>query len=315
LEEKIVETAKIDMNSEKCAGVYDKKLLWRAQLYIDEGANDWNDVNRWTYTQGNEWDKDWFDSDNDGIIEEAGPYNGGQYNIRPWTHYDDDSSVFITIPYSQGCADSVIHFNLDMDAQASTLTAQGQDPNRENPTLAPEIDNVRSWNNYAFGIQVGEDTARTYDPLIINDTTYYPYTPGFSTASDPYASHLTGYSAGVNCYGFVQRSLAYDNNRYTIPEVGERLIWGGTTPGLIGWQEWQNRSWSFNDVLPSSLVPGDILIIENHVALVVGINYDSNRQYDRENVTIMDSNGVNWFVEKRSWSNFPALTVYRPIFE
>ena len=137
------------------------------------------------------------------------PYNtsyvaGGQVDIRPFTHYDNDNSIFNTLPYRQACADSIEHFNLDMDSQATTLTVQGQDENRENPTLAPEIDNVQSWDNYAFGIQIGEGTARTYNPLIINNTTYYPYTPGFATASDPYSSQLTGYAAGVNCYGFLQ---------------------------------------------------------------------------------------------------------------
>lgn len=62
-------------------------------------------------------------------------------------------------------------------------------------------------------------------------------------------------------------------------------------------------------------MPGDILITNNHVALVVGINYDNNKQYERGDVAIMDANGLNWYVEKRSWSNFPALTVYRPRFE
>ena len=36
MEEKIAEAAEIDVNSEKCAGVYDKKLMWRAFAYMDE---------------------------------------------------------------------------------------------------------------------------------------------------------------------------------------------------------------------------------------------------------------------------------------
>jgi hypothetical protein len=35
--------------------VYNKKLLWRAQLYIDEGANDWNNLNPWDDPVNNDW--------------------------------------------------------------------------------------------------------------------------------------------------------------------------------------------------------------------------------------------------------------------
>jgi hypothetical protein len=39
-----------------CA-VYDKKLLWRANLYIDEGGGDWNNVHPWNNPVNNEWYK------------------------------------------------------------------------------------------------------------------------------------------------------------------------------------------------------------------------------------------------------------------
>lgn len=34
--------------------VYDHKMLWRANLYIDEGGEDWNDLHPWDSDE-NEW--------------------------------------------------------------------------------------------------------------------------------------------------------------------------------------------------------------------------------------------------------------------
>jgi hypothetical protein len=45
-------------------GLQDKKLLWRANLYIKEDAHDWNDDNPWVGTAAdpNGWNRKWTDN-------------------------------------------------------------------------------------------------------------------------------------------------------------------------------------------------------------------------------------------------------------
>jgi len=85
-------TSKADGNF---MAVYEHKLLWRAQLYIDEtlaaagnpsGNVDWNNAHPWTYAQGNEWDKDWEDSNNNGIIIVPNPAPTAN---RDWANWND----------------------------------------------------------------------------------------------------------------------------------------------------------------------------------------------------------------------------------
>jgi hypothetical protein len=45
-------------NHKRSGFVYDKKLLWRANLYIAEQSNDWNDIHPWNAPfSENEWNK------------------------------------------------------------------------------------------------------------------------------------------------------------------------------------------------------------------------------------------------------------------
>ena len=65
---------------------YDKKLVWRAELYVDEGViadtgadsgeTDWNGINTWAFTQENTWDT-------------SG--NGHQFDLESWTRFDDSA--------------------------------------------------------------------------------------------------------------------------------------------------------------------------------------------------------------------------------
>ena len=67
--------------------------------------------------------------------------------------------------------------------------------------------------------------------------------------------------------------MAYGGNRYAMNEVGGRLLWSGTTQGLSGWTVWQNNSWDFNESEPATLIPGDIIVMEHHVAIIFTITY------------------------------------------
>ncbi len=63
--------------------VYDKKLLWRVNLYIDEGDNDWNDLNPWNQPDSNlPHYNEWQDAGSDVL--------GGQMEIKPWRHPQGD---------------------------------------------------------------------------------------------------------------------------------------------------------------------------------------------------------------------------------
>ena len=56
--------------------VYDKKLLWRANLYVDEGGpSDWNNLHPWA--TGNEWNKV-YDGTQNVPFSQLVPGNGGQ---------------------------------------------------------------------------------------------------------------------------------------------------------------------------------------------------------------------------------------------
>jgi len=195
--------------------VYDKKLLWRAQLFIDETKNadgtasgnaDWNNENRWTHANGNEWDKDWFDYNGNGIYDEAGPYNGGQCDIKPWTsiytYFPAHEAwaiqrgypleVHNAVAYSLGCDDTPYFFNMDMVEQKDALRTYYNTNNTtqvipnpaptEHPGWATWNDTVApgdEWGNYIRGNP--ELTNSVYSITASGGTTYYPYTTGFSS--------------------------------------------------------------------------------------------------------------------------------------
>jgi hypothetical protein len=107
------EIVKFDMSPEKCAGVYDHKLLWRANLFLDEGANDWNNLNPWYQPDSGQPDyNDWGISQADGA-----DVNGGQITLHSFTRYWDNVTIDNAVAYSWGCCDSPFDFNDDMEDQ------------------------------------------------------------------------------------------------------------------------------------------------------------------------------------------------------
>jgi hypothetical protein len=62
--------------------VYDKKMLWRANLFIDEGVDDWNNLNPWI--TGNEWNYAYDGSTRLTLGANDTHYNGVNYaNFNP----------------------------------------------------------------------------------------------------------------------------------------------------------------------------------------------------------------------------------------
>jgi hypothetical protein len=95
--------------------VYDSHLLWRANLYIDEGFNDWNNKNPWNDSANN----DWFVSKANGA-----PVDGGQgYQIKPFTlHMHQPDNTYIDYFVSQNVA--YYHWGIDSPAEFNNKIGQ-----------------------------------------------------------------------------------------------------------------------------------------------------------------------------------------------
>lgn len=189
--------------------MYDKKMLWRANLYIDEGDDffnetsipvDWND--RCPWIEGNEWNT------------QNG--NGGQVITPVNVTSHNDSTVTDSVCYSLAAQDSPFEYNDKMlNHQLPLLSfiydSQGNvddsNPDRWDETTAPG----NLWDNYESNI------------IDNNGITYYPYRPGYSSHDSSNGDKNTpGKSSGVDCTGFIQRSKSYNGEFYSLPSIGMR---------------------------------------------------------------------------------------------
>jgi len=304
------------VNDGDFTAVYDFPLLWRANLYIDEGPNDWNNRHPWKDPVKNEWY----------VSEADGAYmDGGQIDIKDWTHFNGTNILIDnSVAYSLGGTDSVADFNADLMEQEVAIQAYYSNLNpmwqtQENPhppwaswtrTSAPSND----WLNYLIPYVA---TAGTLNPLTVGGNTLYPYRPGYATKraffEDPsrYQWYDVNYSAGVDCNGFVDRASSYAGNPYEI-QAGNRVpekreAWA--TPGLEhakhpnaseeDSENFEGKSWliwtdepTANGLYPDSmksdelpvtyLVPGDIVLFYtstgrcDHIAIVNEIRSATN---------------------------------------
>ena len=115
--------------------------------------------------------------------------------------------------------------------------------------------------------------------------------------------------------------MDYTGNTYTAPSVGGRLLWGSTTPGLIGPGGFGGDTYTREIDNRHLLVIGDIIHCDGHVGIIWQIEYtDNTRTVDYANVTIIESTGAGWKVRKdRTWQDwrdspawFPNITIRRP---
>ena len=320
----------LDENAGIWVGVSDKKLLWRANLYIDEGENDWNNLNRWTYANGNEWDKDWFDYDDDNIINEAGPYNGGQCTIKQWTHpehihyrVDDNGNITSTVhwtvtcstinnavAYAWGASDTLFHFNEDMDEQRIAMTQvynsdHDQWPNW-NITTAPG----NNWSNYLTS---------TYRPAYSILTHCNQTNPAGSDLAEEYEDRF--HSAGTDCCGFVTRVVSYENMyEVRIPDADEKEVFNDTGDNrpyisIDGTNGFEAESWYIPDI--NLLVPGDIVYMYTpspHIAIVNKINYtsDNSRTTTTSNIHFIETTtwGYEWNTQNDQTAETYILSGY-----
>ena len=285
--------------------VYDKKLLWRANLYIDEGVGDWNNKHPWI--AGNEW----YVSQADGA-----DVDGGQIDIKSVTRFDINETLNNTVIYSWGDNDSLTQYNSDVAAQAAAL---GQ-----SATTAPG----NNWTNYKgiagsiyrekVWVNQGVDNAYRYwkyksiAPSIPGLTSFLAFQPYdsvynielegseylkdtvFNNNKGNYHPSQTKFSSGVDCSGFVQSAASYQNRIYSL--VAASSSKAGTTTI-------DNASTSITN--ENLVIPGDILMNRgNHVVIVLKVEFFSGtRSIDTQNSYVIEAWAGDEVYEKwRVWN-------------
>ena len=201
----------------KCTRVYDKRLLWRANLYLDEcvnhttgatiaGATDWNNRNPWYQDNSNLQNYNpW------GISQTGGAdVDGGQIDIQEWTRFDDSTGpgasltaldngeVYGSVAYSWAGADTPFHFNQDMLDQKDCINVFYRNVSgiwtNYYPNLPPvgagngetwphTTSPTGNWDGYIFGSPTNNEN-HVWNPITISTPTRYPYTPNFTTYRD-----------------------------------------------------------------------------------------------------------------------------------
>ena len=151
--------------------VYDKKLLWRANLYLDEGRDDWNSRHPWV-------------TDNDWNVKEDGTRGNGEQviGIRPWTRFSDGSKIQNSTPYGWGGSETPFTNNTALSVQATAIGSlrnsnqiyaklSWSQNSSYAPTKAPKSSST-DWNNYVFPFRVLTQELQSLIPK-----KYYIYNP------------------------------------------------------------------------------------------------------------------------------------------
>jgi hypothetical protein len=315
---------------------YDKKMLWRGNLYISEGAADWNNLNPWTVAQENEWDT---------------TGNGGQCVINPWTRFgyyrvwvNNDWQVSITpqdgytyvyggtvedaVAYTWGGIDNVNGFNVKLNGtynqkeciqayyNPANTTVMGDNPAPDdhrdwanwNDTTAPTAD-ATLWDNYLFGIP--GTTGGAFTQLNIGGQVYTPYKPSYSWYTQYLLKNYTAinatYSAGLDCAGFIQHSASYTGNSYSLDDIGGYDTWGAYahtgTKRIVADGAY---TWTIAEADWPLIVPGDLVYHTGHVGIVQKISYNNlKRTFLNNNVIIIEATSAGIKSTKiRTLANF-----------
>ncbi len=249
--------------------VYDAKMLWRANLYIEETPeiNDWNRLHPWNApASGNTGPKWWSDAwgHNEWNLAysfpagthsiDAGSKDSGCQTILPHSSYwwKEGNEFNKSVAYSMECHDSPFEFNQKMDQQKALLhnafytrlnpynksvMVRGKpEPTRSSwsSTLAPLVTDLSSgsdnpWYNYRKESSGFALSAGPGLPPGFPAMTYYPYRPGLSSAEANTLENRLR-SAGVDCVGLVQRALSYQGESYALSSIGG-YTWTSTAQG------------------------------------------------------------------------------------
>ena len=218
--------------------VYDKKMLWRANLYINKpeaalGGEDWNNAHPWNVPVNNNdtttntpdwWNPNWGYNEwnaytmlNENGDEEIQFANGRQIPIENWSKWNGGADVQNSVAYGWGAMDSVENFNTELLKQSRSIRSFRENNQTyseltwaDNQTTAPNGD----WNNYIFAERKKQNGVANYgsnlsvsEKQTITQHTYTassnpPSVPGLSTqvrfGSTNYYNHTD--SAGTTHY-------------------------------------------------------------------------------------------------------------------
>ncbi len=194
-------------------------MLWRANLYIDEGVEDWNNAHPWNApasgsTGGPAWrdddgtqtaDQRWGNNDwnkvvkynqIDASVESESASNGGQISISSWSRFvgpNNEWDVYNSVAYGYGCGDKLEEFNKGLMEQSAAMSQMKENnPNyppagtfTEGQTTAPDSD----WKYYIFPADTNQYKYGNQKLLGKEPSAFYKRTaeekkvkiPGFST--------------------------------------------------------------------------------------------------------------------------------------
>jgi hypothetical protein len=232
--------------------LYDKRVLWRANLYIDEGESDWNDDHPWNApgegvaAPGHPWWKeDW--GCNDWNTGNSRAIAGGQImEILPWTHWDEGAAEMVyrgSVAYSWSGEDPVSKFNDKLRDQMARIAGYWSDTQNTANLLAhgsPQTSSTSTapggkWENYVFPArsmvngkwdydrpkteQELDNNAQHFFYINNSDVSTSVFVPGLSSYWDEkkpslFADNQKKYSSGIDCSGFVYQAANYSGNPY-----------------------------------------------------------------------------------------------------
>jgi hypothetical protein len=283
----------------------DLPMLWRANLYVDEGPNDWNNRHPWDDPTNNEW----FVSKTSGADKD-----GGQISISSWTQpylpYNPADikyrNVSEAVPYTFGGVDSLPQFNSEMNEQRTAMVAASQLSNNNpyigwNKTLAPK----NKWGNYL-------------------DSSYRPCLTYLIEATNTYTGCTM--AAGVDCGGFITRIASYRDTPHLIAKSRGVTLTEARHDSFVKNADgsftcntaardcyppiFENNS-DLTNILPyvyqisvsnpsapgqydfSRLIPGDIVFMNFHIMMVSSIQRRDTGQLKPEDI---------FFIEATTWN-------------
>jgi len=226
--------------------VYDHKMLWRANLYIDEGQGDWNNLHSWDSV-----DNDWnYSFDGKTFTEGDGGQNlsfRNENRITPLRQSGIVSQVSYDYPDASrtisNSVDSPFDFFYKMYSQQHYLIDDYEDcpdndqielwaKKQENPLLEEErnvtASELKDWGSLYAPIGNGNSHWMNYGKESADFSEYDPYLPGlgllhhsrshvFDSQKDWFNSMnaaVSHYSAGADCVGFVLGASEYEDAPY-----------------------------------------------------------------------------------------------------
>jgi hypothetical protein len=288
--------------------VYNKKLLWRANLFINEkydwetqkykeAIKDWNDINPWI-SDNNEWKEVtdyetllsniWNNVPDTTIPKKS--FDGKQIYIIPWTHpYTTPSEKTIkgSVGYSWGGPDDVVSFNDKIYLQGKQLF---NNDNTHKTTEAPD----NYWFKYSKDSYL--PTLGIYQHVIEHDsydTGKNIFTPTTKEDREKFKNVLKSKEAGLDCIGFIKKSMYYSNNIYK--------DYGNFWP--VGQESKDYQDYEYTGEI-NCLVPGDLIHMDGYIGFVASIKYKENVENKNaiiEEIIILESTTYDnyWMVQRK----------------